>query len=266
MRSQIKKALKNIPILGPIGNNAARFVKRTSRKLRGKTSRGWDQYTFAREPLPTEGDTSVHQIINLLNYLKTSSVGQGAGPLNMPASVSMTIKNQRIQGTREAEERLNFFPQPFDEKTVLDIGSSHGGMLFSIADRIKHGIGIDFDILAVNTANKIRSVNNNQNLDFFAFDLEKEDLNLIRDLIPSHQVDVTFLLAVCAWIKNSDEVIHFVSGISKTLFFETNGDEEVQQSQINSLRKNYQNVDFLMQVTNTKNGQEYVQRRLFFCH
>jgi SAM-dependent methyltransferase len=266
MRSQLKKTLKNIPVLGPMGNNAARFVKRTSRKLRGKTSRGWDQYTFTREILPTQEDTSVHQVVNLLNYLKTSTVGQGAGPLNMPASVSMTIKGQRIQGTREAEERLDFFPQSFEGKTVLDIGSSHGGMLFAIADKIEHGVGIDFDILAVNTANKIRSVTHRQNLDFFAFDLEKENLELIRDLIPTDQVDVTFLLAVCAWIKNSDDVIHFISQISKTLFFETNGDEEVQQSQIDSLRKNFQNVDFLMQVTNTKNGQEYVQRRLFFCH
>lgn len=266
MQSKLKDILKKIPVLGPMGNNAARFVKRTSRKLRGKTSRGWDNYTFVREPLPSQEDISVHQIVNLLNYLKTSTVGQGAGPLNMPASVSMTLKGKVIRGTREPEERLKYFPQTFDGKTVLDIGSSHGGMLFSIADKIEHGVGIDFDILAVNTANKIRSSIGSRNLDFYSFNLEKEDLNLIRDLIPTEQVDVTFLLAVCAWIKNSDDVIHFVSKISKTLFFEANGDEEVQQAQIASLRKNYQNVDFLMEVTNTKNGQNYVQRRLFFCH
>ncbi|MBO6827013.1 MAG: hypothetical protein JJ879_12480 [Sneathiella sp.] len=266
MSSKLKSFFKSIPIIGPLGNKLARLAKRTSRRIRGKTSRGWEQYTFSREPLPKDEDISVPQIINLLNYLKTSSVGQGAGPLNMPASVSMKIKGQYIKGTREAEERLNFFPQQLEGKTVLDIGSSHGGMLFSVADKIKHGVGIDFDILAVNTANKIRSVTQQHNLDFFAFDLEKEDLNLILDLIPEEKVDVTFLLAVCAWIKNSDQVIQFISKISTTLFFETNGDEEVQQQQIECLRRHYQKVDSLMEVTNSKNGQEYVQRRLFFCH
>ncbi|MCG8490176.1 MAG: class I SAM-dependent methyltransferase [Sneathiellales bacterium] len=269
MLKKIKYVLKNIPVFGPLGNHTARFVKKTSRKLRGKTSRGWEKYVFKRHELTKNsgqsGNFSVQQVTNLLNYCKSSTAGQGAGPADFPASVSITVDGHFLKGSRDPEERLEHFPSNWEGKTVLDIGCNHGGMLFSIADKIGHGIGIDFDIATVNAANKIRSANGSQNLDFYAFDLENEDLNLIRDFIVDEKVDITFLLAVCAWIQNPNEVIEFVSKISKTLLFETNGGEDEQQSQLASLHKCYENVETLYQVKNNKNGEEYIQRRLLFC-
>lgn len=266
----MKKILKQIPILGPAGYAFSKYLKRMGRRLRGKTDRGWEKYVFARRELTQEPQNGmerpVQQVANLLNYAKTSPKGQGAGPQDLPASLSMDINGYHMQGTRVPAERLDFYPHDWTGKTVLDIGCNHGGMLLSVADKIKQGIGLDFDDLMINAATKIRSTTNHTNLDFYFFNLEDEDLNLIRDFIPGERVDVTLLLAVCAWIKNGDQVIEFVSKISDTLLFEANGVEEDQQRQISMLQKGYKNVDLLYQVTGEKNGQEYVQRRLFFCY
>ncbi|MCR9215174.1 MAG: methyltransferase [Proteobacteria bacterium] len=211
-------------------------------------------------------DRPVQQITNLLNYAKTSTKGQGAGPKDLPASLSMDINGYHMEGTRVPAERLDFYPRDWEGKTVLDIGCNHGGMLLSIADKIQQGVGLDFDDPTINAANKIRSATNRTNLDFYFFNLENEDLNLIRDFIPGEKVDVTLLLAVCAWIKNGDQVIDFVSKLSETLLFESNGREDQQQQQYDALKRGYQNVDLLNQIVGNKDGEEYVQRRLYFCY
>ncbi|WP_339631849.1 class I SAM-dependent methyltransferase [uncultured Sneathiella sp.] len=266
----MKKFLKKVPILGPMGYALSRWLKFTGRRIRGKDTRGRNKYLFRRLQLthePQNGmEMPVQQITNLLNYTKASPLGQGPGPKDFPASLSMNIRGYYIEGSRNPEERLDFYPQDWTGKTVLDLGCNHGGMLLSIADKIKYGIGVDYDPTTINVANKVKSCLENNNLDFYVFNLENEDINLIRDFIPDEQIDVTLLLAVCAWIKNGSDVIDFVSKISKTLLFEANGTEDAQQDQISSLRSGYKNVELLYQVLGSKNGQEYVQRRLFFCY
>src|SRR5574337_1044888 len=70
-------------------------------------------------------------------------------------------------------------------------------MLFSIADRIRSGVGVDYDYKMINVANRIRSYKGTANLDYYVFDLEKENLELLRNFIQSQKVDIVFLLSVC---------------------------------------------------------------------
>ena len=268
----MKDTLKNIPVLGTLGTETARSLKRFGRKLRGKNPRGWDKYKFQRIPLSAalqDGmDRPTQQIVNLLNYSKSSDKGQGDAYSNVSIK---DLHQAYINGEDVVEEgrapskRLEHVPFDFKGKTVLDIGCNQGHMLFFLADRIKYGIGLDYDPPVVNAANKIRAHRKAHHLDFYIFDLENDPLELMEDMIPEEKIDIVFLLAVCAWIKNGAEVIARISRVSDNLLFEAHGTEEQQKEQIETLHKHYKNVKLLHQTKREKNGVEYFQRQMFLC-
>ena len=51
------------------------------------------------------------------------------------------VGNQTYHGQRDPRERLHAVPYDFNNKTVLDIGTNAGGMLFELLPKIRHGIG-----------------------------------------------------------------------------------------------------------------------------
>ena len=136
-------------------------------------------------------------------------------------------------------------------------------MLFALAGVIRHGVGIDFDRRLINAANKVRSHAKTSNLDFYVFDLEKEDLNLLRDFLPVEKVDVAFLLAVCMWIENWREVVRFTSTICHALLFEANGKPEQQQEQVDLLKTIYSSVLLLQEQSPDDPLQK--KRKLYWC-
>jgi hypothetical protein len=136
-------------------------------------------------------------------------------------------------------------------------------MLFAIDHLVKWGVGIDFDARMVNVANRIRVSRRADNLQFYVFDLEREPLELIEDLLPEPRVDVVFLLAVCAWIRNWREVIDFASRVSHAILFETTGTDEQQSAQQDHLRKRYRTVTLLADASEDDPGQK--RRKLLYC-
>lgn len=223
-------------------------------------------YQFSRMELEDSdsefADRSIRQVVNLLNYTKTSDTTYNGG--KFPAGYhNLTIGGVELPGQREPSERIELAPFDFSGKTVLDIGCNQGGMLFSLCDTIAHGVGIDFDNRLVNAANKVRSLNKSENLDFFVFNLEDESLDIIKDLLPSTKVDIVFLLSVCMWIKNWKEVINLTSEVSDNLLFESNGRTEQQDEQIEYLRTKYNNVIQLSGRSEDDKSQK--NRRLYLC-
>ncbi len=260
----MKENLKKIPILGPAGRNIARVIKKTSRVLRRKKTRA--DYVFERLSLAASSndnhDLATKQILNLLNYTKTS--GQSYNAQNYPSGYhSFNINEFNMAGQRDPIQRIGLVPFDFSGKTVLDIGCNQGGMLFSVAAKALHGVGIDYDSRLINAANKIRSHTKQQNLDFYVFDLEKENLQIIRDLLPGEKVNITFLLSICMWIKNWREVIDLTSKISECLLFESNGAKEQQLEQLEYLRAIYGDVKLIQEQSDDDDGQK--NRKLFFC-
>jgi SAM-dependent methyltransferase len=257
------KHLKTIPILGPMGKSVAIALRGAGRAVRGKKK---VKYSFERIDLETPAtdlNRPLRQILNVLNYTKTSDKAYNGE--DFPAGYhSIDISGFKLAGQRDPKKRLDLAPIDFTGKTVLDIGCNQGGMLFSIADKISHGIGIDFDSRLINAANKISSYRNDQNLDFYVFNLETDNLDLIRDFIPAKKVDVAFLLAVCVWIKNWKEVIDLTSKISKNLLFESNGSKDFQKEQVEYLRTQYSNVQLLSE--SSQDDQRDKSRKLYFCH
>jgi len=68
--NRIKETLYSIPILKSGLRGIARVIRRTSRKIRGKDGSGRDRYVFKR----IISHDYLDQIMNLLNYAKTSGV------------------------------------------------------------------------------------------------------------------------------------------------------------------------------------------------
>lgn len=223
-------------------------------------------YSFERLPLGSlcnPEDRSFRQVQNLLNYTKIS--GSSYSAYRYPAGYhSIEINGHRLQGQRDPVKRLEEVPIDFRGKTILDIGCNQGGMLFQLDGLVKWGVGIDYDSRMINAANRIKSLRKISTLNFYIFDLEKEPLNLIEDLIPESKVDVIFLLSVCMWLENWREVVEFGCKISNSMVFETNGSDEQQLAQEGHLRKLYENV--LLLTKSSEDDPKQKRRKLFCCY
>lgn len=250
---------KNIPLVGSAGSYLARIIRRAGRKLRGKDVSGRDIYVFKRLPLSGGENIQTQQILNLLNYTKTSgSIYNGQ---DFPAGYhTISVSGLRLKGQRDLEERFARIPVDFTGKSVIDMGCNQGGMLFAIADKIKTGTGIDYDSRVINAANKVRSYTKNNHLEFYTFNMEKEDLELIRDFIPSEKVDVAFLLAVCVYLSNWRDVIDLTTKIANSLLFESNGDADQQREQQEYLKTRYKIVRLL-----SADSDDRHVRNLYWC-
>lgn len=222
-------------------------------------------YVFDRIELgisSNEADRPPRQIQNILNYTKTS--GSSYSARKFPAGYhSLEINGQFLRGQRDPKQRFQLVPIDFQNKTVLDVGCNQGGMLFQLDNRIKWGVGIDYDYRMINAANKIKSVRQSNTLNFYMFNLEEEPLNLIEDFIPSEKVDVVLLLSVCMWLDNWREVVAYCLKISHSMVFETNGTDDQQDTQEQLLRTLYEDVTLLAETSEDDPSQK--RRKLFCC-
>ena len=207
-------------------------------------------------------DRETRRILNLLHYTKSSTSSYNAEEYES-AYHSIMIGGTRFAGQRDPGQRLEGVDFEFDGATVLDIGCNQGGMLMEVADRIKYGIGIDYDSRVVNAANRVSSHRRNENLGFFAFDVEQEKLELVRNLLPDAKVDIVFLLAVCMWVENWRELITFCASISDGLLFESNGTDEQQRDQEEYLKSTYGSVDLIRSTAPDDPQQK--NRKLYLC-
>jgi SAM-dependent methyltransferase len=201
------------------------------------------------------------KIKTLLQYTITSgSIYNGRN--HVYGYHTQTIDGEVLSGQRNPNIRLSKLNYDFTNKSVLDIGSNQGGMLFEIADKISYGMGIDYDKRLVNVSNRI-SKHNNYNIDFYNFDLASEDFNLINDLSRVEKFDTIFLLAVCMWIPTWKDLIKWVHKNSNNCLFETNGKKQQQQDQIDFLKQTYSSVTMLAEQSDDDPDQK--KRKLLWC-
>lgn len=226
------------------------------------------KYKVLVERLDTASDDSqydreIKKVMNLLAYTKRSSVSYSAGAFETGYH-TLSIGKYKFKGQRDPKLRFKDLPLSLDNLSVLDIGCNQGGMLHTFSNEIRFGVGIDYDSRMINAANKIKSYTKTDNLDFYVFDLENEELSYIHDLIPTGGVDVVFMLSVAKWINTWREVITFCAELSSKMVFETNGTPAVQDEQIAYLKRMYKNVD----LVNARSEDDRMQknRQLLFCH
>jgi tRNA(adenine34) deaminase len=154
---------------------------------------------------------------------------------------STVIGDNSIRGLREPEERLRYMPIDFAGKTVLDIGCNQGGFLFALADKIKWGVGLDYDPHMINACHKLRAYQSAANLHFFVYDFEKEGHSLIPQFMPEPRVDVAFLLLV--WRDNLGAVLRQLASIADSIVFEPIESHPNAMADIEVLRDLYDHVE-----------------------
>lgn len=203
----------------------------------------------------------INKIKNLLQYTTTSGKAYNGGAFE-GGYHTLNILGESIQGQRKPSYRYEHINYDFTGKTVLDIGSNQGGMLYEIQSKIKQGIGIDFDHRLINVANRISDAHNYNNLSFYVFNLDKEDYNLLNNFA-DNKIDVIFLLSVCMWIKDWRSLVRWVHANSSHCLFETNGKKDQQQEQIDFLKSLYKEVRITHETSDDDPGQK--KRKTVWC-
>lgn|SRR5574337_1851663 len=244
-----------------VNKSLSRFGVKLTRLTQEPHARPGNKYPLD-EDIVDGTDIEVRKLLNLVAYTATNQVSYNAEDFQ-GAYHTLHIAGHEIKGQRNPEQRLKDIAFDFDGASVLDLGCNQGGMLFSIADRIRSGVGVDYDYKMINVANRIRSYKGTANLDYYVFDLEKENLELLRNFIQSQKVDIVFLLSVCMWLKNWETVIGTARLLSDRLLFESNGSVEQQQEQEAYLRATYVDVTLVREASIDDPTQR--KRRLFLC-
>lgn len=208
-------------------------------------------------------EKEIQKILNLLDYTKEKNAYSGK---KFEAGYQSHVLGDKIlKGQRDMRKRIAKVPYDFTGKTVLDIGTNQGGMLFAIADKIKFGFGIDYNSKLINSANRIKSFSGTNNLDFYVFDLDQEPLFMINNFIKTDKVDICFFLSMCRWVKNWRRVIDYIYKVSDTLLFEANGSDELKAEEMDYLNKKYKNIVLLSSVSDDDKINNKT-RKLYICY
>lgn len=208
-------------------------------------------------------DTQINKIIKLLDYTKEKN---GYSGKKFEAGYQThQLGGKVLIGQRDMNKRFEKIPYDFTNKTVLDIGTNQGGMLFAIADKIKYGIGIDYNPKLINVANRIKSFSLVTNVDFYVFDLDKESHSVIDNFLRTDKVDICFFLSMCRWVNKWRNVIDYIHKISDTLLFESNGSEELRAQELEYLNKKYKKVTLLSRESDDDKVPNKT-RTLYMCY
>jgi hypothetical protein len=165
-----------------------------------------------------------------------------------------------FKGQRNCLSRLNALVKVgkyvLKDKVVLDIGCNQGNCLVEIADQIKYGVGIDNNYELINCANRLSSHFQKHNVSFYTYDVqvESKSLNRILTFLPYTKPHIIFLLAVCQWIKNWEELITWCYENSQHMLFEDNGNKQ-QQLQHQQLLDQLYGPENIIDLRHRENGR-----------
>lgn len=176
---------------------------------------------------------------------------------------SLELNGRMFRGQRECSQRLAQVPYDFTGKVVVDLGCNSGGMLHALSKIITQGYGFDFNPKCVNAAQSVQLLNGASNLQFFTFDLDRDDLSLLPCFIPHKHVDICFLLSVCMWLKRWRLVVHHTALLTETLLFESNGSVEQQEEQMALVRSYFDQVELISD--NSPDDPLQASRKLYLC-
>jgi SAM-dependent methyltransferase len=184
------------------------------------------------------------RVLNVVRYTTTNDNAYNAVSFK-GGYHSFTIPPYTFPGQRDPGKRFQVIPFDFTDKCILDLGCNQGGMLFHISDRIRWGVGTDFDPKMINAANRIKSARQVTNCDFYTFDFDREPLDLLFDYLRDDEADMVFLFAVCKWLRKWKELIAHIRRIAPVLLFESNGSVSQQNEQLAFLRATFDSVELL---------------------
>jgi SAM-dependent methyltransferase len=205
---------------------------------------------------------NLDQIRRILQFAKANDKSY-SGKQFEAGYQTLHIDGVELRGQRDPVQRFENLDYEFTGKSVLDIGSNQGGMLFPLASKISSGMGVDFNPNLVNTANKIAKHSGYDNLDFYVFNLENDPLSLLNDFAVTDRFDIVFFLSLCMWLKNWKEILGWIRMNSDACLLETNGNPREQEDQEKEARRLFSTVELI----NGSSLDDDIQakRKLFIC-
>lgn len=201
-------------------------------------------------------------ILKVLDYTKANK--EWFDSRDLPAGYhSVELNGQHFRGQRDPASRLKKLSLDFKGKTVLDLGCSNGGVLHNLAPEIALGVGVDYNAKCINAANVLKASANYQNVNFFVFDLEREDITLLPNFMLGRDIDICLFLNLSLWVKNWTAVFRFCAERSKVMIFEAHGSEAQQQEQLSFVESLYSSVVLTSDVSD--DDPTYAKRRMYLC-
>jgi len=167
-----------------------------------------------------------------------------------PSYYSLSLPGLSLKGLRHPLNRHDLFwgddswPDDdvhrvsLDGKSFLDFGANMGGMLLSVADKLRWGVGMDLDPSLVNLGNTIANAYG-MPITMHQLDIEKTDFAVSDAVIlkkfpekcssGSNCVDVASMFAVNRWISNWKDAIRFLRKVSKHFIMEINWRTDIDE-------------------------------------
>lgn len=208
------------------------------------------------------GDKSVNAVLKVLDYTKTNKQWFDGHDL-VAGYHSVTIQGEYYKGQRDPVKRLAKISYDFSNKRVLDVGCSNGGLLHNLASQIRFGVGLDFNAKCINAANVLKAANGIDNIHFYTFDLDKEDLSMINHFAFGEKVDVCFFFNISLWVKRWKDVFTRCADLTETMVFEAHGSEQQQAGQLLFVQSVYQNTRLISEQSD--DDPTYAKRKMYLC-
>lgn len=201
--------------------------------------------------------------LHMVSYVAMRNATSYNGELFLPGYHSLQLGRYYLRGQRECRERLRSIPYDFNGKVVADFGCNVGGMLHALSDQVSHAFGLDYDPNCINAARAIARLNGFDHSDFYVVDLNDFDESVVRSMFRDFGIDICFLLSVCMWINNWQNLVRFCADIAESMLFETNGSNEQQSEQYAFLVEIFDVVEEL--ATRSLDDPLQPDRRLYIC-
>ncbi len=205
---------------------------------------------------------NAESVLKVLDYTKTNKKWFDEKDL-IAGYHTVSIQGQKVKGQRDPEKRLAKVDYDFTGKRVLDIGCSNGGLLHALTEQITFGVGVDFNPKCINAANALKAINRRDNIHFYTFDLDREDLSILRHFVFGEPVDVCFFFNISLWVKRWKEVFTLCAELSQILLFEAHGNEEQQEDQLRFVKSVYRDVQLLSEQSD--DDPTYAKRKMYRC-
>jgi aminoglycoside phosphotransferase len=207
-------------------------------------------------------EANVQSMLKVLDYTKTNKQWFD-GKKFMAGYHTVSILGERVKGQRDPDVRLAKVDYDFTGKRVLDVGCSNGGLLHALSEKVAFGVGIDFNAKCINAANALKAINRRDNIHFYTFDLDKEDLSMVKHFVFGEPVDICFFFNISLWVKRWKEAFSFCSEQTKTMLFEAHGNEDQQLEQLNYVRSIYSDVVLISEQSD--DDSTYSKRKMYLC-
>ncbi|WP_226595809.1 cupin-like domain-containing protein [Marinobacter nauticus] len=201
-------------------------------------------------------------ILKVLDYTKANK--QWFDSRELPAGYhSVELNGQHFRGQRDPASRLKKLSLDFAGKTVLDLGCSNGGVLHNLAPEVAFGVGVDYNAKCINAANVLKAAADYRNVNFYVFDLDREDITLLPSFMLGREIDICLFLNLSLWIKSWKAVFQFCAERCGVMVFEAHGSEEQQQEQLAFVESIY--VSVVLASDESDDDPTYAKRRMYLC-